>query len=391
MNSRSLRIGVIGIRGLPSAYSGLESSCEKLYTLLASRGHEITVYCRSEYLQNHRQHYNGIRLCSAPAIRRRSLETLSHVGASLVHALILAHYDIIHFHAEAPGLFLPLTRVLKAPTVMTVHGLDWQRAKWKGVGAVTLKAAERCLATHANEIIVVSRNLQAYFASRYERATHYIPNGVGELSSVVDKDLSVLPKFGLEPSRYVLYLARLVPEKRVEDLLRAFMAIRSPQRLAIVGEGGFTGDYVTGLKRLAASDPRIVFTGFQQRAAVRSLFSNASIYVLPSELEGLPLSLLECIDVGTPAVVSDIAPHRELLGNTPGYDLFFTPGDVTMLQAKLVLALGRPLHYRKVAAQIRDSVRKYFDWGVIADQTEQLYYKALGEAFPMPREDLCVY
>jgi glycosyltransferase involved in cell wall biosynthesis len=214
---------------------------------------------------------------------------------------------------------------------------------------------------------------------------------VGELSSVVDKDLSVLPKFGLEPSRYVLYLARLVPEKRVEDLLRAFMAIRSPQRLAIVGEGGFTGDYVTGLKRLAASDPRIVFTGFQQRAAVRSLFSNASIYVLPSELEGLPLSLLECIDVGTPAVVSDIAPHRELLGNTPGYDLFFTPGDVTMLQAKLVLALGRPLHYRKVAAQIRDSVRKYFDWGVIADQTEQLYYKALGEAFPMPREDLCVY
>lgn len=389
MESSSLKIGVLGIRGLPSGYSGLETSCERLYTLLAERGHEITIYCRSKAGKSRQRNYRGMRLISTPAIHSKSIETLSHVGSSLVHALLRERYDILHLHAEAPGLFLPLCKLARIPAIVTVHGLDWQRARWRGAGASVLKLAERSLAANASAIIVVSRDLQKYFGERYNRPVAYIPNGIGDPADDGVTDDSVLGKYGLEPQKYVLYLARLVPEKRVEDLLRAFEALPVSFQLAVVGKDDPGDSYVAELKKIAASNDRIVFTGFQNRAPVQSLFRNAAVYVLPSELEGLPLSLIECIDAGTPAVVTDIAPHRELLGNTVGYDLFYPPSDVEALRERLQRALAANQHYREVFQLIRNDVRKRFDWEQIAEQTEQLYFKVLSSRDAFKNDVAC--
>jgi len=179
------------------------------------------------------------------------------------------------------------------------------------------------------------------------------------------------------PGGYILLAARLVPEKRVEDLIAAFRAMDTPARLAIVGSASYTSRYVDGLHRLAAGDTRIVFTGFQHGPALRALFLGARVFVLPSELEGLPMSLLESMAYGIPAVVSDIPPHRELLAAIPGYDLFFPVGEVGTLRTRLRQCLEREPRYRRIAARARAAVERSHAWPLIADATEEVFRQAV--------------
>jgi glycosyltransferase involved in cell wall biosynthesis len=370
---KRLRIACIGARGLPATYSGIERACERLYGGLAERGHAITMYCRSEYVTAPGQRFDGIALRSAPAIRTRALDTLSHVASSLAHALTVGRYDVVHLHALAPNVFSRACRIRRVPVVATVHGLDWQRAKWRGLGSRVLRFAEGSMVANADSVIVVSRALQDYFRATYSRDTHYIPNGIDATTDPIPAGPDVLRQHGLTPGGYVLFLGRLVPEKRVHDLVAAFRRLDSPLRLAIVGEGSHTDAYVRSLFALAAGDPRIVFTGLQRQPAVRAFFRHAALYVLPSEMEGLPTSVLECLAEGTPLVLSDIPPHREVLAADPRYDLFFPPADVDALTARVRQALARADYYREVAADARDRARRDYAWPSIVDRTEDVF------------------
>jgi glycosyltransferase involved in cell wall biosynthesis len=372
---RPLRIAAIGLRGLPSGYSGLERAAESLYAELARRGHAITVYCRVEYLDGRTGAHRGIALRRAPAVRTRALDTVSHAAASVAHAIWRGGCDVVHFHALAPALLAPVCRHAGVPTVTTVQGLDWQRAKWRSLGARVLRRAERTMVRNVERVIVVSRDLQAYFARTYGRVTDLVANAI-EPPAERGVDQAVLGRFGLEPSGYVLFVARLVPEKRVEDLLAAFRRVDTPCRLAIVGEGGYTDGYVARLRTATAGDPRVVFTGFQSGETLDALFRSARVYVLPSELEGQPMSLLECMAYGVPAVVSDIPPHRELLADLPGYDLFFPPRDVHALADRLARSLAGIAQYRAVASRARRVLDGSHSVRVVADATERV----LGEA-----------
>ena len=368
-----LKIACIGTRGLPSSYSGLERACEGLYSALAERGHAITVYCRSESAAHASESYRGIQLRSAPAIQSKQLETLTHAASSLIHALRRQRYDLIHLHALAPGIFSRLCRASGIPTVSTVQGLDWQRAKWKGLGAKVLEFAEVSMVRNVDQILVVSRDLQQYYADRYGRETTYIPNGVEPVNAKEYEGSTVLQEFGLKSRGYVLYLGRLVPEKRVEDVIAGYRGVRSDYKLVIAGEGCAEAD----LRRLAAEDKRVVFVGHQKKPAVHQLLHHAAVFASASALEGLPMSLLECMLHGTPAVVSDIAPHRELLGEVDGYDLFFPPGHVELLRTKLEAALVRQGEYRRVAELGQRFASERHSWPEIAERTETVYYDAL--------------
>ena len=368
-----LKIACIGTRGLPSNYSGLERACEGLYTALVQRGHTVTVYCRSESASHASESYRGIQLRSAPAIQSKQLETLTHAATSLIHALRCRHYDLIHLHALAPGIFSRLCRASGIPTVSTVQGLDWQRAKWKGLGAKVLEFAELSMVRNVDQILVVSRDLQQYYADRYGRETTYIPNGVEPVSAEEYEKSTVLQEFGLKSRGYILYLGRLVPEKRVEDLIAGYRGVRSEYKLVIAGEGCTYPD----LQRLAAEDKRVIFIGQQKKPAVHQLLHHAAIFASASALEGLPMSLLECLLHGTPAVVSDIPPHRELLGEVDGYDLFFPPTDVGVLRTKLEAALVRQGEYRRVAERGQRFASERHSWPEIAQLTEAVLYRAL--------------
>ncbi|MDX2170361.1 MAG: glycosyltransferase family 4 protein [Deltaproteobacteria bacterium] len=376
-----LRIAVVGPRGIPSSYSGIERVVESLYGALVGRGHAVTVYSRPEYVGRTPAYYKGIRLVRAAALNGRSLGTVSHVFTSSAHALLRERYDIVHLHALAPGLAAPLYRWLRVPTVATIHGVDWQRAKWKGMGARVLHRAERWLVRHVDEMITVSRDLEHHYRAHYGRATTLIPNGT-DLTPDAPLDRDLLARFGLAPDGYVLFVARLVPEKRVEDLIRAFRALDTPRRLVIVGDSSHTDAYAAGLRRLAAGDARIVFTGVQPRANVEALFRGAALYVLPSELEGMSMALLQALEMGVPSIVSTLPVHRELLEHVEGYDLFFPPGDVAALGACLARALAAPDHYRRVAMRIQAHVRRAHSWPAIAEQTERLYYRLIQRRQP---------
>ncbi len=378
-----LRIAVIGPRGIPSAYSGIERVTESLYAALAERGHAITVYSRPEYVGRSPRYYRGIRLLRAPAVNGRSMGTLSHVIASSAHATLREHYDLVHLHALAPGLVAPWYRWLSVPTVATVHGIDWQRAKWKGLGARVLRRAERWLVRHVDEIITVSRDLEHYYRTTYGRATVLIANGT-DLTAPQPVDEALLAQLGLRANAYVLFVARLVPEKRAEDLIRAFAAVETPLRLAIVGDSSHTDTYAAALRRLAATDARVVFTGARPRPEVETLFRGAAVYVLPSELEGMSMALLQALEMGVPSIVSDLPVHRELLEGIDGYDLFFTPGDVAGLSERLRRALANPDRYRAVAWRAQAYVRRAHVWPTIAEHTERVYYRVVQRYTPTP-------
>lgn len=372
--SQPLRIAVIGPRGIPSSYSGIERVVESLYGALAARGHDVTVYCRPEYVEHSPQFYKGMRLVSTPAVNGRSMGTVSHVFTSTAHALWRERYDVVHLHALAPGLAAPLYRRLGVPTVATVHGIDWQRAKWKGFGARVLRRAEQWLVRGVDELITVSGDLEDYYRATYGRGSSLIPNGT-DLTPDAPLDTALLECLGLTAGEYVLFVARLVPEKRVEDLIRAFRAVDTRVRLAIVGDSSHTDAYAAALRREAAADARIVFTGVQPRANVETLFRGATAFVLPSELEGMSMALLQALEMGVPSVVSGLPVHHELLDRIDGYDLFFEPGDVPALQERLHRLLTQRDRYRRVALRAQAHIRRAHSWPAIAEQTERLYQR----------------
>jgi glycosyltransferase involved in cell wall biosynthesis len=371
---RALRIGVVGLRGMPSNYSGIERVSEELYPSLVERGHEVTVYCRPHHQTESRSEFKGVRLVQTGAIAISQVETFSQAISSFLYSVRAGRFDVIHLHALAPALVSAGYRLKRVPTVLTIHGLDWQRAKWKGLGSIVLKQAERWGVRYADEIIVVSQDLKDYFWKRYARRTTLVYNAIDFSEKVSAEPCPAAMTYGLRPQRYVIFVGRLVPEKRVNDLITAFGRLESDYNLVIAGDGA--SGYVSRLKGLARRDKRILFVGQQTRSQLRELFSCAAAYILPSELEGFPLSLIECVGYGVPAIASDIPPHRELLGSIKGYDLLFRVRDTTDLTARLARVLSRPQQYKRVAEIAREHVKSKLSLEEMVDRTEEVLIRA---------------
>jgi glycosyltransferase involved in cell wall biosynthesis len=372
----SLRIAVIGSRGIPSSYSGVERIVEELFEIVAAAGHLVTVYCRPEVLEQPTGMYKGIRLVRTPAPGGKYFETLSHSFASTVHAIMQGDihdggkpFDLVSYHTIAPGIFSPLPRMARIPIVNHVHGLDWQREKWRGLGSVVLRRCERTMVRYATQIIGVNRDIVHYYRSNYAIDVKLLPNGVNQVSDDFSPDLDVLKSFDLEPRKYAVSIGRLVPEKRIHDTIAAFARVPGECKMAFVGAGKHSGEYVKRIHEQAKSDPRVVFTGQQQGRALESLFRSARVYVTASELEGLPSSLLECMERKIPVVASDIPPHRELLGNVRDYDWFFPVGGVAELATLITAGLTDEARARHFGDGAREFVRTNYAWPKLAGAT----------------------
>ncbi len=263
------------------------------------------------------------------------------------------------------------------PVISHVHGLDHQREKWKGIGARIILQAEREMVKHASQIVTVNRSIVAYYRERYGVEAALLPNGIHPVSDDFAPDRTTLDNFGLTPGRFFVTISRLVPEKRHNDVIAAFEKIQSDCKLVIVGEGNNSDGYVESIKTQAASNPNIIFTGQQSGAALQTLFRCARLYLTASELEGLPSSLLECMERKVCPIVSDIPPHSELMERVEGYDLKFAVGDVDGLARSIRLALDEPARSQKLADNARAMVRAHYTWPVLGDATEKLYRQVL--------------
>ncbi len=374
MEKRKLNIAMLGHKRIPSREGGVEIVVEELAARMVQRGHSVTCYNRrghhvggSQYDTQVAQSYRGIRIKTVPTLDAKGLAAMSSSFFAAV-AAAFGNYDVVHFHAEGPCAMLWLPKLMGKRCIATIHGLDHQRAKWGGFARWYILQGEKCAAKHANEIIVLSRSARDYFLRIYDRPTCLVPNAVTRpQSEAADEIESVL---GLKPGEYILYLGRIVPEKGISYLIDAFKQVRTDKKLVIAGGASDTDDYAQTLRDRAQSDGRIRFTGFVQGKLLRQLYANAYVYTLPSDLEGMPLSLLEAMSYGCCCLVSDIPECTEVVHDKA---LTFRRGDVQDLTQKLQLLCDRPETvegYRKDAA---DYICGQYDWETVTDKTLSLY------------------
>jgi glycosyltransferase involved in cell wall biosynthesis len=380
---RPLRIAMIGCRGVPARWGGIERHVEEVAALLAERGHDVTVFCRNNYVQGGLTEHRGVRLRRLPTVGTKHLDAIVHSGLATAAALA-SSFDVLHYHALGPGVVGALPRYLSpAKVVLTVHGLDDQRAKWGRGAAALLRTAGWLSGRVPDATIVVSRDLERHYRERRGCPAVYVPNGV--LTPPPRPPGPGLARLGLAAGRYLLFVGRFVPEKAPDLLLRAFRRVAGDARLVLAGGSSFTNDYARSLQARAAEDPRVTLAGFVYGAELEELYANAAAFVLPSELEGLPLTLLEAAAAATPVVASSIPPHVEVLeADGPGHHLV-RPGDEAALTGVLERVLGDQERERAGAAALRDRVRSTYRWPDVAATTEHVYRWALDRRAPQPQ------
>lgn len=373
---RPLRVAMIGQRGVPATWGGIEHHVEEIGARLAARGHHVTVFCRRGYTGARGATHRGMELRPVPTVASKHLEAILHSGLCSLRAVAGA-FDVVHYHALGPGLLAaPMRLAGDTAVVQTVHGRDDRRAKWGRAARSLLRAGAWSSARVPHETIAVSEHLGYEYARRYGTVVHHVPNGVRPVHALPPGE--VLARLGVEAGRYVLFVGRLVPEKAPDLLVRAFAGIPDPGlRLVVAGGSSHTDPYVSGLQRLAGADARVLLPGWVTGRALDELYANAACFVLPSELEGMPLTLLEAASVGTPVVASSIPPHVEVLRAAgPGRRVFRT-GDGGHLREVLRTVLADPEAERAGARSLRAEVLARFDWDRVADRTEEIYRRAL--------------
>ncbi|HEX6844271.1 MAG TPA: glycosyltransferase family 4 protein [Actinomycetota bacterium] len=367
-----LRIAVIGSRGVPATFGGIEHHVEELGARMVARGHEVVVFARTNYQERPVREHRGMRVVPLPTVSSKHLDAIVHSSLASARSLT-GRFDVVQYHAIGPGIPAALPRAFsRAKVALTVHGRDGERAKWGRGAKAVLSAAEWLSARVPDATIVVSEDLARHYREAYRRRTDVIVNGVEAGTPLPAAEIA--SRWGLGAGAYLLFVGRLVPEKAPDMLLRAFRTLDAPDlRLVIAGGSSFTDEYVASLERAAAADPRVVMAGYVYGDTLRELYANAAAFVLPSFLEGLPLTLLEAASFGTPVVVSDIPPHLEIAhGEGPGHRVFAT-GDERRLRDALDRALADPSSEREAAAGFRDDVLARFDWDEATDRTLAVY------------------
>lgn len=374
-----MNVAMIGHKVIPSRRGGIENVLTSLCPILAEKGAAVTCYNRSsdkvenEYVGTVKDgKYKGVTIKSAWTVNKKGL---SAMVASFTAAFCAAFgkYDVVHFHAEGPCAAMWIPKVFGKRCVATVHGLDWQREKWgKGFASKYIKFGERVMVKCADEIIVLSESARAYFKDTYDRETVLIHNGIDR---PVKKEADEITKlYGLSKDGYICIVSRLTAEKGVHYLIDAYNSIKTDKKLVIAGDTSDTDEYVAMLKQKAAGNPNILFTGFISGTVLCEIYSNAYAVTLPSDIEGMSLSLLEALAYGNAVLCSDI-PENTLV--TEDKALHFRKSDVEDLAAKLQKMCDDEDLVQSLKNGADDFILGKYNWNDVAEATYDLYKKVL--------------
>jgi len=277
--------------------------------------------------------------------------------------------DLVQFHALGSSPFAWVPRLFGKRTIVSVRGLDWQRAKWGWIARFYLRFCESTSMWCPDATAVVSRTLQEHFQARFGRPVRYIPNGVVRTEP---RPSRILGRYGLEPRRYFLYAGRLSPEKGLHVAIEAHEGVEGV-RLALAGGSSYSESYMRSLREQGGD--RVVFTGFLTGEPLEEIYSNALAFLLPSRMEGLSVALLEAMAYGLPVIASDIPENRELVDECGGY--LFRLDDVADLRRVLTGVARAPEAARELGLRARERVRARFDWDRIAAETAAFYREVM--------------
>ena len=359
---------------MPSREGGVEIVVEELSTRLVQLGNEVHVYNRKgKNVQNKNvdkenkkiKEYKGVKIINIPTINKKGLDAFIYSFFASIRVLF-GNYDILHYHAEGSCAMLWIPHLFHKKVVVTIHGLDWQRSKWGGFATKYIKFGEKCAAKYADEIIVLSENVKKYFKKTYNRETVFIPNGIEKPTN--RKANIIKSKYNLDKDDYILFLARIVPEKGLDDLIDAYEKVNTDKKLIIAGGASHTNDYLKHIKEKAKNNKNIIMTGFVQGEELDELYSNAYLYCLPSHIEGMPISLLEAMSYGCNILVSDIDENVQV---TEKYGTKFETGNTKNLSQKLKEELDGKNRYEQ--NKIQEFVLNKYSWNDVVEKTMKIY------------------
>ena len=375
-HKKSLKIAMIGHKRIPSREGGVEIVVDELSTRYVKLGHRVDAYNRcgthvsgKKFDEARGKSYKGVRLIQIPTFKNSTLNAPVYSVLATFRALF-GRYDVIHYHAEGPCMMLWLPKLFGKHVVATIHGLDWQRSKWEGLAVRVLKFGEKMAAKYADDVIVLSKNVQEYFRKNYGRETVFIPNGVNR--PTLRKADMIRSQYGLEKDSYILFLARIVPEKGLHYLIEAYQQVETDKRLVIAGGVSHSREYMEQIHAMAAKDSRILMTDFVQGQVLEELCSNAYLFVLPSDVEGMAVSLLEAMSYGNCCLVSDIKENTEVVET---HAVTFRKGDISDLREKLKELLSDAEQVAKIKSESADFICGKYHWDSVVEETMSLYRK----------------
>ncbi len=371
-----MKIAFIGQKGIPMKFGGVEKHVERLAVGLAERGHKVYAYTRPWYTPAKQKEYKGVKLISLKSLNTKNLDAITHsLRASL--DVLKRNYDVVHYHGVGPALTAWIPKLFKpsCKVVITFHCIDRFHQKWGRLARWALYWGEWAAVHFAHDTITVSKNLQNYCADTYSADTIYIPNGVDR---VRESSAQVIKKkYGLTKGSYILFMSRLVRHKGAHYLVKAYNEIQTDKKLVIAGGSAFTDDYVNWLKKEAQYNPNIIFTGNITGGSNewQELYSNAYMFVHPSESEGLPIVILEAMSFGLPVLASNIPENMEAIAG--GYGFSFKNKSVNDLKKKLQYLLSSPEIIKQVGLSAKEHVLENYNWNDIVVSVEHVYEELL--------------
>lgn len=374
MDKDSLKIAMIGHKRIPTREGGVEIVVSELSTRLVAKGHRVDAYNRrgshvsgKEFVNRIGKEYEGIRIITVPTFENKSLNAIVYSFLASVRVLF-GGYDVIHYHAEGPCAMLWLPKLFGKRVVATIHGLDWQRSKWGNFASKVLKFGEKTASKLADEVIVLSANMQEYFKQTYGRDTVYISNGIVKPKWIEAKE--IIKKWNLHKDGYILFLARIVPEKGVHYLIEAYKQLQTDKKLVIAGGSSHSMEYFAQLKDIAGDNENIIFTDFVGGRDLEELFSNAYVFVLPSDVEGMAIALLEAMSYGNCCLISDIPENIEVVEDKA---VSFMHSNIPDLQKKLEELLQNPEKVRQYKDEAAEFICRKYNWDQVVDRTVDVY------------------
>jgi glycosyltransferase involved in cell wall biosynthesis len=367
LETRPLRIAMLGHKGIPALHGGIERHVDEIARRLVRLGHRVDVFNRPYHPQPSGQ-YEGVRVLRRPSLPTKHFDAGTHTALCVLETILTRRYDLLHVHGIGPGIFVGWARPF-VRTVFTFHALDWRQQKWGRLARWSLQRGERVAVRRAHAVITVSKLLERYVHDVHGRQAQYIPNGATLRPRPASDRLQ---RWGLTPGGYLLFVGRLISDRGLSHLLDAWSGIADERRLVIVGDVQHDRMHVEALRRQA--DSRVVFTGYQSGAALDQLYAHAYLCVHPSEVEGLPIAVLEAMSHGRAVLVSDIPENLEAIGDAGAS---FAVRDGRDLRSRLEALLRSPEQVQALGKRARERVREHYDWDRIALGTEAVYRAAL--------------
>jgi glycosyltransferase involved in cell wall biosynthesis len=356
-----VRIALVGTRGVPARYGGFETCVEEVGRRLAKAGHDVVVYCRKPDSGAAARTFEGMTLIHVPALRRRSMETLSRTALAVGH--LLRHpVDVALVFNAANAPLLPALRARGIPVATHVDGLEWKRAKWGPAGRRYYRLAESLAVRWSDELIADAQGIADYYRGEFGAGSELIAYGA---PSVSRERSDKLDGVGLTSGGFHLVVARFEPENHVDVIVDGYRRSGARFPLVVVGSAPYADAYTARIHALA--DKRVRFLGgVWDQELLDQLYAHAFTYLHGHSVGGTNPSLLRAIGAGAATIALDVSFNREVLLDAGRYF-----GTAEQVRQELERAEATPDRTRELGVRAQARAAGY-DWDDVAARYERM-------------------